>query len=171
MLLSAGSQAGGKADEDVAFAKATLQAALRRAHVAAASDHDVESIERLSGPMMTMGFPTFINYQLGLSMAVALFVAEYAAHLIGAPPPVVSLVANPETTVAGTLLGIPAALAVSQLERWRAAASVGAAPMVSILRPLTGRQTAGPPAAPHWASRLTPPRPCGCYVASNPETE
>jgi len=75
--------------------------------------------------MPTWLVATIITYVLALSLTAMLVMAEGSAHLINAPPPVVSLM-DARLAAQGALVGVPGALLVSKLERWRSAACVEA---------------------------------------------
>jgi len=107
-----------------------MEATLAEARYEVSRELEEQAEQKSSGSCPTM--PSLmkqyiVGYQLAWTLGSLLLFAEVFAHLAHVPPPVVSLL-DPRLALNGVLVGIPSAVIVSRLERWRSDASSAASP-------------------------------------------
>ena len=117
-------------DDDLVFSRRKMEATLAEARYEVSRELEEQAEQKSSGSCPTM--PSLmkqyiVGYQLAWTLGSLLLFAEVFAHLAHVPPPVVSLL-DPRLALNGVLVGIPSAVIVSRLERWRSDASSAASP-------------------------------------------
>ena len=117
-------------DDDLVFSRRKMEATLAEARYEVSRELEEQADQKSSGSCATM--PSLmkqyiVGYQLAWTLGSLLLFAEVFAHLAHVPPPVVSLL-DPRLALNGVLVGIPSAVIVSRLERWRSDASSAASP-------------------------------------------
>ena len=119
------------------FSRRKLEAAVVDARAEARRQLELQAELKASGScagMPSLIKTSIIGYQLLWILGGLLLVAEGSAHLVHAPPPVVSLL-DTKLALQGVLLGVPGALLVSRLERWRSEAALAPSVRSSAIAP------------------------------------
>ena len=116
-----------------------MEATLAEARYEVSRQLEAQADQKSSGAcesMPTLLKQSIVGYQLAWTLGSLLLFAEVFARLAHVPPPVVSLL-DMQLVLSGVLVGLPSAVLVSRLERWRldAAAAVSAPPSGSSAAP------------------------------------
>ena len=146
-------------DDDLDFSRRKIEAALAEARYGVIQQLEDQADQKNSGSCASMPSlmkQSIVGYQLAWTLGALLLVAEVSAHLAHVPPPVVSLL-DPQLALNGVLVGIPSAVVVSRLERWRSDASSPASPSGSSgpAAPADRRQSQSPAGLTYVPARLT----------------
>ena len=125
-----------------------MEATLAEARYEVSRQLEAQADQKSSGAcesMPTLLKQSIVGYQLVWTLGALLLASEIFARLAHVPPPVVSLL-DAQLVLNGVLVGLPSAVLVSRLERWRldAAAAVSAPPSGSSAAPPRLTQFATP---------------------------
>ena len=108
-------------DDDLVFSRRKMEATLAEARYEVSKQLEEQADQISSGSCLSMPSlvkQSIVGYQLAWILGSLLLIAEAGAHLVHLPPPVASLL-DPHLALDGILVGIPSAVLVSRLERWR----------------------------------------------------
>ena len=108
-------------DDDLVFSWRKMEATLAEARYEVSKQLEEQADQISSGSCLSMPSlvkQSIVGYQLAWILGSLLLIAEAGAHLVHLPPPVASLL-DPHLALDGILVGIPSAVLVSRLERWR----------------------------------------------------
>ena len=135
-------------DDDIAFSRRKMEATLAEARYEVSRQLEAQADQKSSGAceiMPTLLKQSIVGYQLVWTLGALLLASEIFARLAHVPPPVVSLL-DAQLVLNGVLVGLPSAVLVSRLERWRldGAAAVSAPPSSSSATPPRLTQFATP---------------------------
>ena len=135
-------------DDDIAFSRRKMEATLAEARYEVSRQLEAQADRKSSGAceiMPTLLKQSIVGYQLVWTLGALLLASEIFARLAHVPPPVVSLL-DAQLVLNGVLVGLPSAVLVSRLERWRldGAAAVSAPPSSSSATPPRLTQFATP---------------------------
>ena len=115
-------------EDDLVFSRRKMEATLAEARAEACRELEQQAEQKASGSCASMPSlikQSIVGYQLAWILGSLLLFAEASAHLVHAPPPVLSLL-DPHLALDGVLVGVPGAVLVSRLERWRSDAAPAA---------------------------------------------